>query len=1471
MADTTTNTPNATEQAANYTLEISRQEFSGVTFTQGSEEKGATPNDLIGELPGGEKFVLADYLVLVKATDGALPPPLTLNDGTVIDGAEVLAALGDINLDLVGDTAAGGQTGPNATGNAGFSVYFPEGLGDNLLHGPYAPDPGDLGAGDEGNLLFGQQTLGTLDIEVLTDVEISGYEDAQPNQHIGDYTLALMKVNIAMTPSNEATYRDSLTLNDIPDGAVLYVGGTDAANIVTVVGGSYTIELLTLSETDQEALLDSVYMIAPDDSDVDYPLTAEAVFGGPTGDLAVPADTTVIIDAVADMPVDLDAGFASSELLVNGDFETGDLSGWRVDFINGGSTDGFYIDDADAQTPFSGFPSAGPASGGFYAVGDQTGPSAQAIEQTFDVPAGATQVMFSADLFLNNHAGGYVVGTGLDPNSGQNQYARIDILAEGSAPFDTTVDVIHSIIIDEDSDLLEDPVTGYAHYEVDISAYVTPGESYDIRFSAVQTDFHMNFGLDNVSIKAAGASGTNALVDSTVVPPSNPAEPASSEPNPSTLDLTISAVFDDVEDGSEAHLIFARVPEGFTAVDGSAGYQGVITVNGDGTISYDDGSGIVTFAANMAELAAELRGTPLIGEAFDGTVPEDQAINLPQGVYAAFELTAAEMTSNADAAMSPSYTANVTVTLQAPDRWDMEEGPDGWQVVGGDIGFDAEDLDGEPGDDSGVMIDDTGVVEFSVPTWALAVDIPTEPDTELTYENNISLVEAGIVDVTVDPVHGQLYVDDSEGFEDGDSGDQIDTEADLQDARVPVADAPSVDYVNTTGVDEGPIPVNIDIEVPDNEVVLSVVLSNVPAGATLFDSTHPAGVTVAVTGDVDLVALGLDYEDLSILPPDDSDVDLEFHVTATLADPDTGHTLVREGDISIKVDAVAEEAVLVDQNDATAFSYVYNEDQSEDDAGDTTAWGSGETGWTDQPTDGDNYIDGEPVYGIGFKATVSDVDQGADTPADITDDQGSEYIEKIVIDPVSAGDVFGTDAFKAYIDGVELSDGATVSVRAQYLDAGGVLQSGLVDATVVLKDGAAVSSDAFVLLFDAADHVQRVDMTDGLDGPGLQITMPQHSDNDVTFDAKVWTREVPTDGEITDQNDAAVVKATITLEVQAVADGAVINTTAQDVDHIEDGTSIIADHGADATESNLYVPVDFTAELVDQDGSEGVTQIVITLNGAEAGARFVDGVTHTDLGAQITLSGVIYDVDVTGQTVTLNLAAGQSGIAVGQDIDLSGLVAVEFPIDDSTDFSTTFTVTTTELDTEGVALSGAETYTTTKTVDHVIEGVVGEADTFFDFDLPQDDGGTIILPEDGTYTIASHGADAGETPLSINVAYRAIVQDIDEVAVIGDDTQQSESITQIELSHDGDGSFNIGGLGVGDTVLVSGYTATIAALTATSATLTFAAADMVDSIDLSGVVSVDLPIDDSTDFTLTAVTTTTEYDDDTGMSQTTTK
>ncbi len=702
-------------------------------------------------------------------------------------------------------------------------------------------------------------------------------------------------------------------------------------------------------------------------------------------------------------------------------------------------------------------------------------------------------------------------------------------------------------------------------------------------------------------------------------------------------------------------------PKAFTAVDGSAGYQGVITVNGDGTISYDDGSGIVTFAANMAELAAELRGTPLVGEAFDGTVPEDQPINLPEGVYAVFELTAAEMTSNPDGTASPSYTANVTVTLQAPDRWDMEgDGAGGWQVVGGDIGFVAEDLDGTPGDDSGVMIDDTGVVEFSVPTWALALDIPTEPESELTYENNVSLVEAGIVDVTVDPVHGQLSVEDAAGFEDMSSGDNDTASFNIDgvdvEYQVPAQEIIDEDPAFTTPeTAEGPIALTISFAVPDNELVTRIEIAGVPVGGVIVDTQDVAGAdnyTLSYYFDSltdsnvwvieDTEGLGLaELDGLAFVPPQDSDLDHAFIVKATFVDPDTGHTLTRTGGIDVTVDAVAEQAsidlvgddatttslnVYWDLDDSgdqgpddyipdnagfeteTAVTRTYTEDHSADIPGtDTTQWDPSLSGWTGVPTDlkddgtGLNYedpSDQDPIYNVGFMARVNDWDN-------VATGTSSESITEIRLLPGIELAGFQTDDSGNALVTWMLEDQAIDSdgtVPAEFTTAFSVTVDGSSASTTVTAQS--VSADAatgeLVITFSADQDVTSVDLS------VLGVQLPKHSDDDVTLDLSVKTEEVPTDTELTTDNNVTYQHATIQLNVEAVADGAGINTEAQIVNHVEDGTDVIADHGADATETNLYVPVNFTAELVDRDTSEGVTQIVIELDHrAETGARFV--------------------------------------------------------------------------------------------------------------------------------------------------------------------------------------------------------------------------------------------------------------------------
>ncbi|MES9857027.1 MAG: type I secretion C-terminal target domain-containing protein [Sedimenticola sp.] len=1304
MADTV-NITGVTGSEPTFDLKITNPtQLQSVIFTQDPEN----PANLLATLPGGETQSFPDYLVLTQA---GVPPELTLIDGSTVAGEEIIALVDEINYDLLAPAA--GPTGPNAAGGgAGFTPYGTGALGDLLMHGPYNPDPGDLpdfGAkADE----VGLNTDGSFELDVITGFQVSGYEDGQPGQYLGDYEESAMKVEVSMSPNNQATYRVSLTLSDLPEGSVLYVEGSP----VSITGGAYTINLLGYTDEAQQAILDSIYLIGPEDSDVDFLLTAEAVFGGPTGELAVPADTTVIIDAVADMPV---------------------------------------------------------------------------IPET--IP--------------------------------------------------------------------EEDVSDQPEFE-----------------------------------------GGRFLLDDTL-PPTNVPESGSDEPELSTFDVSIAAIFDDVADGSEHHMLFARVPDGFMAVEGSDGYQGTFEVTGESFIYL--GESYPKTMAGLTDLLIEagFETTDLSGLlAADSSSADDQLIDLAIGEsYGMFYLSAGDMVSNGDSPTSPSYTANVSLTLVAPDRWDMEEEGEGWQVIGEDIGFIPEDTDGDGEIDSGVMVGDSGVLEFNIPTYALAMDIPSETGTELTYENNLSLVEAGTVEVTVDPVHGQLYVDDSAGFEDGDSGDMIGVEADRQDADERV-EGGYVGYENDTGVPEGLIALNVRFAVPDNEQLISLEITGVRADAAviavsdnvLITDNGGGSWTLTAAGDTltqdDLDGLALELNALSEVETDD-DSDMDLSVAAIFVDPDTGHSLVRGGEIDVTVDAVAEEALILPPAGEEAPYYNYPEDNS------------------------DGEVDAEPIYGIGFTANVTDFDASGDDQYGRNWGYGSESITKIKINPKGEDDHFfsapGDDApvptatvsaptgdpnaMMVLYDGNSVSEGETLLVRGLFFEAG-ELKYGRIEATAHFNN-----SGTLVLRFDPADQVQRVDLSNNIEpqpsialadvieeqlppptGEGLEVMLPLHADDDVTFKVKVWTTENPTDDEVTLDNNVAISKALLDLEVLAVADGADIDASQQQTLHYEDGSSRVRDQG-DEGEPGLYVGLDVDVQRVDQDGSEAVSKIVIALEGADAAARFV--AATGELESEIILSGVRYSVLENGHQLTLELVDDPANIelALGTDIDIDNAIRVELPVDDSSDFSTRFTVTTGELGAEGDVLAGYMYHTSSQVIDHEVLGVVGKAATELDgeryveneivrgLDAYDAESNTLSFYEDGIASSEGHGDE--EAGLIIPVLYRADTQD-------DDGSEQSEGIRRIDFDMgESDGTWQIlyqdyadytsgltaNGKGWYDLIsgdYISGEGEVQIRMEGNELQVRFLNTDDVESIDLSGEIGIHLPIDDSTDFTLTVATKTKEFDDD---------
>jgi hypothetical protein len=201
-------------------------------------------------------------------------------------------------------------------------------------------------------------------------------------------------------------------------------------------------------------------------------------------------------------PTDNCPGDASR--LVNGDFEIRTLSGWTVHYLptNLGN---WGIDTVGTPVTVS-MPSAtapNARGGRAYAVTkmSDSNPRTLALSQSFSVPAGATRVRLSFQMFVNDAsgAGPLINPAGLDHTQGPNHHARVDLLSQGAAPFDTGAGVIRNFYLGVDPGPLPNP---YTTYEFDITGDVTPGATHVLRYAVTSTAPPLHQGVDNVRITA---------------------------------------------------------------------------------------------------------------------------------------------------------------------------------------------------------------------------------------------------------------------------------------------------------------------------------------------------------------------------------------------------------------------------------------------------------------------------------------------------------------------------------------------------------------------------------------------------------------------------------------------------------------------------------------------------------------------------------------------------------------------------------------------------------------------------------------------------------------------------------------------------------------------------------------------------------------------------------------------------------
>jgi hypothetical protein len=199
---------------------------------------------------------------------------------------------------------------------------------------------------------------------------------------------------------------------------------------------------------------------------------------------------------------------APIELVTNGDFETGNFTGWTVTDLAGG-VGSWFISVPGAITPQSGFATANnPGGGGSYAVTDQTGPGTHSLTQTIVVPA-SSSVTLSFDYFVNDQSGAGPLGTALDHNIFPTQFATGDILAAAANPFDTGAGVVSNFLFGVGG--LPPLPHAWATLVLDITPFVGAGGTFQLRFAESDNQGFFHFGVDNISVLASAVPEPGTL------------------------------------------------------------------------------------------------------------------------------------------------------------------------------------------------------------------------------------------------------------------------------------------------------------------------------------------------------------------------------------------------------------------------------------------------------------------------------------------------------------------------------------------------------------------------------------------------------------------------------------------------------------------------------------------------------------------------------------------------------------------------------------------------------------------------------------------------------------------------------------------------------------------------------------------------------------------------------------------------
>jgi hypothetical protein len=194
--------------------------------------------------------------------------------------------------------------------------------------------------------------------------------------------------------------------------------------------------------------------------------------------------------------------FAATNLITNGDFETGTYTGWNAN-VQAGSSGALNVVANGSNSPISGFfiPANG-TGGNYFSITDQLGPGSYSLTQSFTLGS-AAQVKVSFDQFLGDRGGFFP--NGRDYTTIPNQNAVVDILINGADPFTNSASDIVAVLWGPAGFLDE----AWQHYS---STLNLAAGTYQLRFAETDNQSYFQQAIDNVVVDAVAEPGTVALM-----------------------------------------------------------------------------------------------------------------------------------------------------------------------------------------------------------------------------------------------------------------------------------------------------------------------------------------------------------------------------------------------------------------------------------------------------------------------------------------------------------------------------------------------------------------------------------------------------------------------------------------------------------------------------------------------------------------------------------------------------------------------------------------------------------------------------------------------------------------------------------------------------------------------------------------------------------------------------------------------